>query len=758
MYENYIGSILENNNNKYKIIKKIGSGGMSVVFEGFDITHNRSVAIKVLKEDYLEDEDYIRRFWNECEIIKNLDNPNIVELYDYNMDGSFKFIVMEYVEGTTLENLISNTPSIPIVVTCRIITQVLIALQCAHDAGVIHRDIKPSNIMIRKDGNIKVMDFGIARIAVGNKTRTATNLMTPQYMSPEQPGGHTDRRSDIYSLGLILYELLTGRYPYKGYDYELYIQHLYAEPERPRSIRPDIPSALEQITLRAIQKDPDFRYQSASEMLTDMEIARQDPTYNFGYSLSTGGNPDYLDTINKPNNVKVSPPSVEQQPTAVKEPEPEPPAKPVEDDDFHDNKKSGVSVGVLVAVFVLLLAGVGILGYNIYRNYFSTPKTEVPNFIGQPYEQVISQYSSKFTFESVPQYKYNTEYADGVVCEQSVAAGELINSDKTIRLTVAASSEAAVVPEVTGKMYSTAESILKSRGFVVVTVPVEDPEKEDGYIVRTDPAANTTVAAKSTITVYVVSGSGTVKVPDLIGKTRAEAVSALDDLKFKVTVKIDASEADKKGLVIAQTPEADTDSVAGSEVTITVGSGVPAEKECHLTVSLPDDSDLSVQLVCYLNDAVVTRSNVILDGSDYKITFSGSGSSDSFKVYLANALYEEGTIDFTKDSPKATVTATHEWSSSNTSVPDVVGMTLEEATKELKGSGFNNINVVYRDTAAYAEGYVISQTPAAGKPEPSQTEITIVISRAVTETTTVQPTVVAPTTTRPVTTREDING
>ncbi|HEX3027559.1 MAG TPA: protein kinase, partial [Clostridia bacterium] len=298
--DNYIGKKLDG---RYEVQEIIGVGGMAVVYKAYDCIDDRTVAVKILKDEYLTNEEFRRRFKNESKAVAVLSHPNIVKVYDVSFGEKFQYIVMEFIDGITLKEYIDQQKNLTWKEALHFTVQILRALQHAHDRGIVHRDIKPQNIMMLEDGTIKVTDFGIARFA-HSETRTMTDkaIGSVHYISPEQArGGYTDEKSDIYSVGVMLFEMLTGELPFEADSaVSVAIMQLQQNPKQPREINPDIPEGLEEITLRAMQKDPAQRYASASAMLDDIEEFKRNPSAHFEYKYFVDESPTkYVDAINK---------------------------------------------------------------------------------------------------------------------------------------------------------------------------------------------------------------------------------------------------------------------------------------------------------------------------------------------------------------------------------------------------------------------------------------------------------------------------
>lgn len=519
--ENYVGKRLDG---RYEIMEIIGVGGMAVVYKAFDNIDNRIVAVKILKDEFLANEDFRRRFKNESKAISVLSHKNIVKVYDVSYGDRLQYIVMEYVDGITLKEYIEQQGTINTREAVYFVTQILRALQHAHDKGIVHRDIKPQNIMLTSDGTIKVTDFGIARFSRSEtETMNGQAIGSVHYISPEQAKGSvTDAKTDIYSVGVVLYEMLTGKLPFQSENaVSVALMQLQNDPVMPRQINPDIPVGLEQIVLRAMQKNLNDRYQSASEMLMDIEKFRNNPNIKFDYSYFVDSQPTrYVST-----GAAAGPEAVaSQEPKAV---------EPIEDNDYDDendvnekSKKRTIAVlsGVLVVVviFAAVLFAVFASGGGGYQ---------VPNLVGMNFtEDVLNNDEySMFQFEIIDDDESDED--PGTILAQDPDHGKLDRGGK-ITLTVAKAGTKVKVPDVYGYEYTSAERMLKSENFEVNIVKESSDTKDPGTVIRTSPARGEMAQAGALITLYVATNEETepVDVPDLLGKTVEEAKKALEDV------------------------------------------------------------------------------------------------------------------------------------------------------------------------------------------------------------------------------------
>lgn len=561
--ENYVGKRLDG---RYEIIEIIGVGGMAVVYKAFDNIDNRIVAVKVLKDEFLQNEEFKRRFKNESKAIAVLSHPNIVKIYDVSYGDNLQYIVMEYVDGITLKEYIEQQGRLDIREAIYFVTQILRALQHAHDKGIVHRDIKPQNIMLLPDGTIKVTDFGIARFS-RSETRTMTDsaIGSVHYISPEQAKGSlTDAKTDLYSVGVVLYEMLTGKLPFQSDNaVSVALMQLQNDPVRPRDINPEIPVGLEQIIIRAMQKNPNDRYQSASEMLFDIAEYKKNPNIKFDYSYFVDKQPTKyvpLGEIDAASKQSVPQPA----PTDHAEPQDEP-----EPDSTSKKKTIGILAGVLGAliVFAVIIVTLVLPDKN---------KIDVPNLIGMNFDEEVmndEKYKDKFVFECIEDTTSNQE--SGTIVDQSPKRGKIELGGK-ITLYIAKSANMINVPDVYGYEYNSAVSLLKEKNFDTKIVKEKDATKEQGTVLRTSPARDESVEVGSLITIYVATteDSEPVDVPNLVGMTVDKAQKALE----KVGLVLDTarteyrSNAAERGTIIGH--EHIGEQVApGTKIAVYVSSG-----------------------------------------------------------------------------------------------------------------------------------------------------------------------------------------
>ena len=442
--ENYIGKRLSG---RYELLKLIGSGGMANVFEAKDLLEDKIVAIKVLKEEYLTNDEFVRRFRNESKVIAVLDHPNIVKVYDVNFTGAEQYIVMEYIDGITLKQYITHQGHLRWKDSVHFVTQILRALSHAHERGVIHRDIKSQNIMLLRDGTIKVMDFGIARFAREDiRTMDDKAIGSVHYISPEQAcGEESDEKSDIYSVGVLLYEMLTGRVPFDGETPEqVAMKHIHQKPIPISKLQPDVPTGLCEIVEKAMQKDKNLRYRSAAEMLAAIDAFKQNPSIVFEYKYM----PD------EPESVKYS-----RSVSAIQAEENAPRKKkaPVEEEEEIIIKRSPtILILTGIAAACVITAVLVLLGFFYWGRDEKVAEIPMPNLVGMYLDDVRKQDDYKnFQFQIVENEL--SEYPKGQIYEQSVTPGVMVKVNRKIKIKLSAGIQVLEVPNLTGSYVGDAE-------------------------------------------------------------------------------------------------------------------------------------------------------------------------------------------------------------------------------------------------------------------------------------------------------------
>ncbi|MBR6533768.1 MAG: Stk1 family PASTA domain-containing Ser/Thr kinase [Clostridia bacterium] len=612
---------------RYEIKEIIGVGGMAVVYKAFDNVENRLVAVKILKEEFLSNQEFLRRFKNESKAIAMLSHPNIVSVYDVSFGDLIQYIVMEYIEGITLKELIENEGSLRWKDAVHFTIQILKGLQHAHDKGIVHRDVKPQNIMVLEDGTIKVTDFGIARFA-RNDQRTITDkaIGSVHYISPEQARGEkTDEKTDIYSVGVMLYEMLTGKLPFQAESaVSVAIMQLQREPQLPTEINGSIPQGLEQITLHAMQKSQERRYQSASELLCDLSAFRKDPSLTFAYPYFVDNAPTkFVNDINEEIDDQ-------QEESITKE----------------KNNIIPILTGVAAALVIGLITLAIIFIPRLFKN--TGAEIECPKFIGQKLSDIESNAEYNDNFDFKVEYDFNNDYEANVVYEQSIPEGQKLKKDAQITLFVSIGESRLNVPDVYGKSETFAINELeKSHGFKVVTVEEASEEVEAGLVIRTDPQRSTVVPEGASIKIFVSTGKAEVlvDVPNVIGEPIAQAKEKIEDLNLNVKVEnVNLTPADSnqpKDYVLRQDPQGGSKKIPeGSTVTLYVSSGV---YETDIEISLPSvfpEDVCSVSL--WLNGKNIKTSENLDLTKITKYTFKDITSTNKTENYTVMIKGENG--------------------------------------------------------------------------------------------------------------------
>lgn len=616
--DKFVGKRLDG---RYEIKEIIGVGGMAVVYKAFDNQENRVVAVKILKEEFISNEEFVRRFKNESKAIAMLSHPNIVKVYDVSFGDLIQYIVMEYIDGITLKEYIEREGSLRWKDAVHFTIQILKGLQHAHDKGIVHRDVKPQNIMVLPDGTIKVTDFGIARFA-RSEQRTITDkaIGSVHYISPEQARGErTDEKTDIYSVGVILYEMLTGRLPFQAERaVSVAIMQLQREPQLPTEINGSIPLGLEQITMHAMQKSPERRYQSASEMLCDLGAFRKDPSITFDYSYFVDDSP----TKFVPNSFDYD---------SVRIPE---------EDEPEETKEKNNMIPILAGIAATLVIAIIVLAAIFVPKLFSKSNSEIscPKFVGQLYDDIKAnkEYTDSFKFET--EWQANNDFEYGYVFEQSKAEGQKVKKGATITLYISKGESTKKVPDVYGLTESAAVSKLKAEGFKPTVEAMPSDDVEEGKVIKTEPQRTQVVGENLDIKIYVSSGKSlkNVSVPSVVGMKQADAEKELKDKNLVASVKERLITSDDKyypiGYVVKQEPDTGSSEIPeGSTVTIYVSTGVSLD----VTVDLPSDCKVSNYYVSlWENNANMSAESKKLNANGLReYTFQGVSSKQETVKY-----------------------------------------------------------------------------------------------------------------------------
>lgn len=523
-YQNYIGLVLDN---RYRLKRLVGIGGMAMVFEADDLLKKATVAVKILKEEFAADEVSVQRFINESKAVLMLSHPNIVKIFDVSVKGEYKYIVMEYIDGITLKAYMQRKGTLSVKETIAYSIQILRALEHAHLGGVVHRDIKPQNIMLLRSGQIKVTDFGIAKLPDA-KTLTATDkaIGTVYYISPEQAAGEKgiDRRTDLYSVGALMYEMITGKLPFDGENpVSIALKQISEEPRPPRELNPDIPEGLEQIILFAMEKDKDKRFQTATQMIDLLKRVRENPGVVFKQkntpkkaSGGQGGKSSMLPII----------------------------------------------MGVVSAFLLVALISAFTVVHDIFfgDTANNTATIEVEQFVGRAYDDALQKELDKSSYRVKVDYAYSADTESGIVIAQTPKAGESRKGIKgqkfaDLTLTVSRGEEELYMDDYTYYDKRQAQIDLRGKGFTVTVSEDYSDVVPDGCVISTSPAAGEKVSAGATVILLVSKGEKieTTVVPNFVGTTSVDAYEILvrSDLRLG-TISYRYDEYADYGIIVEQ--------------------------------------------------------------------------------------------------------------------------------------------------------------------------------------------------------------
>ncbi len=715
--DNYTGKRLDG---RYEIQEVIGVGGMAVVYKAYDNIDDRTVAVKILKEEYLANEDFRRRFKNESKAIAVLSHPNIVKVFNVSYGDRLQYIVMEYVDGISLKEYIEQQGKLGIKETVHFTMQILRALQHAHDKGIVHRDIKPQNIMLLSNGNIKVADFGIARFSYSDtKTMTDSAIGSVHYISPEQARGDTtDDRADIYSVGVVLYEMLTGQLPFESDNsVSVALMQLQNDPKRPRELNSSIPVGLEQIVMHAMQKNAKDRYQSAAEMLLDIEEFKRNPTIRFQRDYFVDNDPTKYVPTRKPSAPPVSAPPVKTPVvTPVVNPDYQPEDEFDEDEEKPRGKGSLIAIGLSIGLVILALFVFAFLFF--FTDVLKGDSLTIPQFIGSNYEEEIKDNPEYADFKIIINSISNSAYENGVVFDQKPSSGQKVDLDENeIVLSVAANAQKIVVPDVIGLGHELAQKTLESKGFKNIKLMPMLSTEEYGDVIKIDPEEGEEVDSSSIIIVYYASDDDFVEVPAVAGMgwdvEAAEASIVSMQLVMDPEI-LEENSAEPKGTVIAQSPEAGEKAIPGSKVQITVSSGVPETSIATLDIILPASGSTRGSFEVFVNNESIGSRTLLLDGSSYECEIEGSGADASVKVFIDDREYYTCTVDFTQTPAIVTNEKYSSGVSTRKPIPNVVGSSVDDAINTLQNNGFRNYKIESRVVNSQSEvGKVVEQSPSS---------------------------------------------
>ena len=657
MEDRFIGKRLDG---RYEIHDLIGIGGMAYVYRAYDRVEDRWVAIKILKEEFSNNSEFLRRFRNESRAIAMLSHPNTVKVYDVSFGDQIQYIVMEYIDGITLKQYIEQEGAIRWNEAVHFTAQILAALELAHSKGIIHRDIKPQNIMLLQNGTIKVADFGIARF-LQSETTTMTDkaIGSVHYIAPEQArGDYITDKADIYSVGVMLYEMLTGRLPFEADNaVSVALMQLQAKPVMPRELNPAIPVGLEQITMKAMEKSPMDRFQSAGEMLDDLEAFRRNPTLVFRYDFQTNVAPyDSSRRLESYDNSRF---------------------KPAYEDDYEYEEelvrsrrsaKGAMVVKGIIAAVVIVAVIFG--GFYLMQNWETLlageedVQVEMPQFEGQLYSDIIAnpEYIENFTFKTLE--GNDPDKQPGEILKQSPKSGIMVKKGREVELTINGEIAKVQIPDVINYSQADAIAVLKQYNLAYKSENVADDEIELGKVVSTDPAIGTLVTEGTVVTLRISKGPAKKKVtvPDgLKGELLYNVTSILEDRGFTIgSITRDDSSTERADIVISTSPASGSEVSEGAVIDIVVSSGKNAPKDLSYSVGLPSGVDRNILLQVYRNGTWVQSDTVnpAYSGT-YSLLFTGTSGTDTVVIELDEQRYMQ--LDFNYDAQTVTVVSTWEY-------------------------------------------------------------------------------------------------
>ena len=626
--DRYIGKKLDG---RYEIKEIIGVGGMANVYKAYDCIDDRSVAVKILRDEHMQNDELLRRFRNESKAIAVLSHPNIVKVYDVSFNEDIQYIVMEHVDGITLKEYIEQQKVLRWKEAVHFTVQILRALQHAHDKGIVHRDIKPQNIMLLEDGTIKVADFGIARFARASQhTVTDKAIGSVHYISPEQAKGEvSDEKSDIYSIGVMLYEMTTGTLPFDADSpVSVALKPIQSQAKRPRAINPDIPEGLEDITIRAMQKDPARRYQSAAEMLRDIDEFKRDPSISFEYKYS------------EPETENIS----KEVATTKKK------TKKIKDEQVRNAPIVPVLTGIAVAfIVVAIIFVIGIMA--MVRPFEEVPDTNAPNLIGMDINEAMKKYSG---FDIVIESSaFHEQYDKDIIYDQSVNAGMVVKEGATIKVKISSGIQYFSLADYRNFEENQVYKILTENEIEFNTVTEYNDEIPEGYVIKTEPGADTQVDTGTVVVVYVSMGAENIytTVPYVVGYRLEDARMILNSAGIRIGSVERVSGSGQSTEVLSQSIPEGTMVSQGSTISLVIVEEKESnEQSISFMIPLPNISEKVTMSATLGGNTVISEEVVPSEiGGYWEVTIRGEGLG-TISIYYNGSLYRAYTVDFSQQT------------------------------------------------------------------------------------------------------------
>jgi len=592
--DKFIGKTL---NDRYILTEIVGVGGMAVVYKAFDQVVNRVVAVKILKEEFMSDAQFRRRFANESKAITMLSQNNIVDVYDVCLEGDLMYLVMEYIDGITLKEYLDKVKVLEWHEASFYIKQILKAMSHAHERGIVHRDLKPHNIMLLRDGTIKVTDFGIAKLTkFDTQTITDKAIGSVHYISPEQASGdRTDEKTDIYSVGVMFYEMLTGTLPFIGDTaVSVALMQVQAQPKLPREINENIPEGVEEITIKAMMKDPSSRYSSALLMFNDLVAIEENPETVFGYIYNNSDDEEFVEDmsedIDEDSDIRIA-----EAPEFSHTPEYNDGLYEGENDEEEENKFKSTWLPIICGIGCALIVVFGVVFGIIYFHEIEekvtsatkpVEKVTVENYVGQDFDTVNASNLSGLVFE---RENVISDQKAGIIISQDPLPDTQVDKGSVVTFSVSIGQETVSIPDLTNQHYDAAAAQLKAQGIKYTTRFISDDGIAENRVIRTNPSAGEEATPDTVVTIYISTGPAIVTkdVPDLLSNTEADAIEKLSSAGFKVDKKYQYNDSVPKDCVISQTPAAGTKLEEGSVVVIDISLGPKPDG----TETNPDDGN-----------------------------------------------------------------------------------------------------------------------------------------------------------------------
>lgn len=659
---------------RYEIMSRIGAGGMADVYKAQDRKLNRLVAVKVMKAEFREDTSFVQKFQKEAQAAAKLSHPNVVNVYDVGEDRGLYFIVMELIEGITLKNYIGKKGKLSVKEATSIAIQVSLGLEAAHNCGIVHRDVKPQNIIISTDGKVKLSDFGIAK-AINSNTITANVMGSVHYSSPEQVrGGISDAKSDIYSLGITMYEMVTGRVPFDGdTTVSIAIKHLQEEIVPPSIYTPDLPYSLEQVILKCTQKNPDRRYQNVGELIDDLKKSLIDPQGNFvaisplaSHAETANMSDREMSEIRRGMDMKERRAADERRHEEAYQRERERERRRDYDDEEDDDDEEestglekavtigGFIVGAIIILILIVVIGnmAGLFHFGKSANATSSSKStsatsektiEVPDLRGKTIEEATKIANDKGIGVKQTSVEASDQYPEGQIISQDPDVGSRVEKGTTINVVVSGGQANITIPSgIVGMSRADAEATLQNIGLVTSVQEQYNTEVPEGTVISIEPGEGTSVATGETVVLYVSKGeeNDDVILQDLIGKSSDEAKSILETQGLNYSVQTGNDANYENGAVIAMDPGAGQTVKKGDTITITIngtgnGSSAGDGYICYSPLSQPQGyQGGTVKLELVQGDLV----SVIYEGDN-------PWSGGAYSTPIESTSGEEGVIN-----------------------------------------------------------------------------------------------------------------